>query len=116
MSKYAADITLLVISGGAEEEEEWPVRARVPRARKRKIGPSETPFDPKRARGVFTYKAPSGLLCDEKGCEPPPPPPVAQPGTSGMTNDIVRALVFGIIFIGIAYLIKEETDYARPLA
>ena len=113
MSKYGADITLLVIGGGAEETEEWPVRAR---HAKRKAAPSPTPFA-KRPRGVFTYKAPSPLRCDEKieekRSEPPPPPP-SQTGT--MTNDIVRALVFGILFIGMAYLIKEETDYARPLA
>ena len=112
LTKYAARITLLTISGADRGRSEWPVQSG--RGRKRKVAfASPTPeIDPKRTRGTYTYQ-PGKLQCDEKHPGAPcPPVPPAKTGT--MTNDIVRALVFGGIFIGMAYLIKEETDYARP--
>ena len=56
------------------------------------------------------------MMCDEKNPEiDPEPEPTGTTTTPGMSGDVVRALVFGFIFIGFAYLMKEEGGYARPL-
>ena len=54
-------------------------------------------------------------MCDEKWPSVPEDPPVSDP-TGTMTGDVLRSLVFGGVFILMAYFIVEERDYARPLA
>ena len=114
-TKYASNIAKI------KERQSYPVIL-TRHGRKRQKSYSEIPLfssEPRASPETLEEKrcevvAPGDEpMCDEKEDQDPPSPGPPKPNTQ--IAEIVRALVFGFIFIGVAYLIKEESDYARPL-
>ena len=123
---YAREIAK-IREKGYEEESAWPVQSG---KRKREYTRSAQLGQPpaKQHCEEEEYYSPGCVetspyepgkgMCDEKVQEDPPPPPPQETETTttpDMSGGVVRALVFGVILIGLAYLMKEESAYARPL-